>query len=241
MGDMSEMRGVITVVVFLGVFVTLLGLLFATPFGVISQELRNVTVPTTWEGLNVASYNFTETWNGTLRTDTGSGNDFMLGGKYWHLEEYWAWAWSDFKLWLWDGDIPEWWLDSQNRGIELWSTQLAADMGTSCNITYSLRIPGDGEMTAIFSYDTDLYPSSWHAFWNYDLQILIGVKGILEGATIMNVWDIIGMLLFFQLPDMGAANIFGILLSFGIWACLGYLIFIFALRVVGAVFGGGGA
>jgi len=60
-----------------------------------------------------------------------------------------------------------------------------------------------------------------------------------QTGTGYNAWDLIGMLLFFQLPDVHW--IINILLALPFWVPVAYLTFIFILRAIGAIFGGGGA
>ncbi len=57
--------------------------------------------------------------------------------------------------------------------------------------------------------------------------------------TSANAWSIMSQILVFDLPEVN--SIINILISVPIWIGIAYLSFIIILRVVGAIFGGGGA
>jgi len=89
-----------------------------------------------------------------------------------------------------------------------------------------------------FGYDETLYSSPENA-WNYHgLNMLIGID-FDQVSTGYNAWSLIAMLLFFQLPEIHW--VINALIAVPIWLCVGYLSFIFILRSIGAIFGGGGA
>jgi hypothetical protein len=90
-----------------------------------------------------------------------------------------------------------------------------------------------------FDYPTAAYEGTGDPTHTCGLAMSIGQE-FSERMTQINAWTLITGLLFFQLiPDL--PFIVNVLIEVPIWICEAYLIFIFALRVIGAVFGGGGA
>jgi hypothetical protein len=100
-----------------------------------------------------------------------------------------------------------------------------------------------------FYYNCSLYPppaapsSAYYgqASPTHDCGLAMSIgQGFSERATQLNAWTLITGFLFFQLiPDLPI--IISLLIECPIWICEAYLLFIFVLRVIGAVFGGGGA
>jgi hypothetical protein len=90
---------------------------------------------------------------------------------------------------------------------------------------------------AYFYYDQTLYATPSLAYVAGKLQMILGID-FNERNTQVNAWSLISSFLTFQLlPNVDP--ILSLLLEIPMWVCEGYLTFIFVLRVLGAVFGGG--
>lgn len=94
-----------------------------------------------------------------------------------------------------------------------------------------------------FSYNGSAYDYPTQAYEQSvagnGLHMSIGID-FNERYSQINAWTLILSILSFQtIPDLEPTM--SILISSPIWICEGYLAFIFALRIIGAVFGGGGA
>jgi len=249
MGDISEMRGLVTVISFIGCFALILSLI-PSQFLIAGYEGRTVTPPDYFEAIDIQS--FKETWVYTMN-ETGGGLHY---GMYWvdvdigsrdfdlayrpanetdHnivLTHYWS-EWiilpfshrMDFinKEGISRGDILE--EDELNNDYNNENSQYKAECSH-----FFVRV--------YFGYNETLYSSPIDAYDHHGLTILIGIN-FDQAGTGYNAWDLIGMLLFFQLPDIHW--IINILIAIPLWACIAYLTYIFILRTIGAIFGGGGA
>jgi hypothetical protein len=90
-----------------------------------------------------------------------------------------------------------------------------------------------------FDYPTAAYEGVGVEGRTCGLSMSIG-QDFSERSTQLNAWTLITGFLFFQLiPDLPV--VMSLLIEAPMWIAEAYLLFIFALRVIGAVFGGGGA
>jgi hypothetical protein len=103
---------------------------------------------------------------------------------------------------------------------------------TTFNIIFNYNVTA-------FDYPTAAYEGTGAEDRICGLSMSIG-QDFSERMTQMNAWTLITGFLFFQLiPDLPV--IISLLIEAPMWIAEAYLLFIFALRVIGAVFGGGGA
>ena len=115
-------------------------------------------------------------------------------------------------------------------------------------IQYTLK-SSSTTFQAQFSYNISAFTAPSQAYQNLTrmgnetstggLSLTIGID-FSERASQINAWDLITGFLFFQLIPQLPTTI-SLLIEVPIWIAEAYLIFIFILRVIGAVFGGGGA
>lgn len=107
---------------------------------------------------------------------------------------------------------------------------------TSFSVQFNYNITA---FTAPSQAYQNLTRSGSHTSSDGYLGIIIGVD-FSERNTQLNAWNLITGFLFFQLiPDLPYT--LSLLIEAPIWVCEAYLLFIFVLRIIGAVFGGGGA
>jgi len=248
MGDIAELRGFIVVISFIGILILLL-LWIPSEFYTLSEEQRQVSTPEYYEGGSTLVYNYSQTHSATVNYSGGTFEDMFVLGGHWqdittfecdsdeimilHLTTVW------YLFIPWTEHHRMHWRDSS--GIEL------ATDDDQLNIAI-LDAHEYGEMyvihcdhffeSAIFTYNQTSYTSYADAWSHDDLQLWLGITWD-QQSTSVNAWNLVAMLLFFQLP--GIHPIVNALLAIPIWACVAYLTFIFILRVIGAVFGGGGA
>jgi hypothetical protein len=253
MGDISEIRGLVTVVSFIGVTVLLMGLI---PPQFFEEEYEGLTVipPEVFEGIDIQS--FKETWNYCLNETGGAdkGNYYMVEIKNVEQEFFGG---HDLDLWYkkanetqLDLHIEHWyakwifflvsdglkWTNKKgiSRGLTLDSQELDADYSNS-GMEYTAECK-HLEVKAYFGFNDTLYSSATEA-WNYHgLWVFIGIN-FDQSATAYSAWDLIAMLLFFQLPDIHW--FINALISIPLWIAIAYLAFILILRAIGAIFGGG--
>lgn len=250
MGDLSELRGLITIGSFIGVFVLLFGL---TPpqLLVADYEGRTITTPEYWEVVDIQS--FAETWsyimnetggettgNWLYRVGVDIGNhNFDLFYRQANQSNLLLYLEHYFSEWV---ILPYWhkldWINGEgfSHGEYLESSELDSDWANDkavykaeCN-HFFIRV--------FFWFNETLYSSPTEAWNHHGLNIMVGID-FDQVSTSYNAFSLIAMLLFFQLPQVHW--IINALIAIPIWLCIAYLAFIFILRTAGAIFGGGGA
>ena len=248
MGDISEMRGLIVTMSFLGCLIFLIAI-FPPQFYAVEYEGREIEVPEYFEGLDIQHY--AETW--IYRMNETDGFEFQ---DYWYIVDvdignhdfdfWYAQAnktelkcllrhhWAEWIILIHHHDLE--WInrEGKNRGENLEVIELNEDYQNQqasykveCNHFYA---------RAYFGYNETIYSNVTHAWNQHDLHIFIGID-FDQTTTSYNAWALIGMLLFWQLPDMHW--VVNILISIPFWACIAYLSYILILRTIGAIFGGG--
>jgi len=230
-GDISELRGLLVVVPMLGLMVLLIGQI-PTNFYT-AGDMRFVTPPDEWEGVDLPS--FAEFWNSTsiqVLTDT-----FDIGGR--NLE----WVSNEagdsiYLLHLFGIGLLEseggTWKDRKGATVSFEGTQghqeindavLDAEYSGYGNmrfyVSYEVIV---FQLQVFFSFNETTYNNPSTAWANDDLNVGIGVEWD-ETNTQLSAWDIIGSLLFFQLPDLGV-TIVSTILAVPLWVCIGYIAFV---------------
>jgi hypothetical protein len=104
-----------------------------------------------------------------------------------------------------------------SRGGSLSGANLEADYDTalpyevSCSHTH---------LDVSFDYDEETYSNIEDAWNNHALSVFVGID-FDALATGLNAWDLIGMILFFQTPDVHP--ILNYMIGVPIWACIAWL------------------
>jgi len=251
MGDISEIRGLITVGTFLACLVLLIGLI---PSGFFPQtyEGRTVNVPEYFEAIDIAS--FIETWSATF--NESAGEDWKLAGYYenehykkdvdiggWDFDLIYSKANKAHKdiilqhWWGWFGMQWTWliWYNSEgiDRGEILSGSEIDEDYSDEA-MTYVAKTE-DFQCRAYFGFNDTKYSSPTEAWDNYELDILIGMK-FDQVNTSINAWSLISMLLFFQLPEVHW--IINALIAIPIWITVAYLIYVLIIKIIPFIAGG---
>ncbi|MBA7492010.1 hypothetical protein ES702_02559 [subsurface metagenome] len=255
MGDISEMRGLVFAVTFLGVLTSLL--LWIPPELYTAGESRTVYVPPIFESIEV--YDFVET--NTIQFNETGGSYYWIDSTFyimgvdignWDCNLYYRIA-NETGLKVRLNHVHyEWlifpahhnlkWYDAQSveRGTLsgfLSVSEIQANAETGNNATSKWRASCDHfTYHTTFSYNGTTYNNFTHAWNNQDLYAFFGVD-FTHVNTSYNAFHLVAMLLFFQLPYMNPY--INMLLAIPLWACIAYLVYIFVLRTIGAIFGGG--
>lgn len=268
MGDVSEVRGLIVIITFVGSLVLLYGLI-PSNFLVSYTETRSVTVPDYFDSIDLIQY--AEPWNITLDetggtaiddvyyyTDVDSDGDGLFGGHDVDMDYKRAnQTGTKFIAVLhiirqWFGLIVDThhlnWRNTQGRTVSttfdygpyssvqaITVTQLESDMGSEGSTRYTVSCE-HFYADVYFAYNTTTYSSVTDAWDHHGLSTFWGINFDQTGTS-YNAWNIIGMLLFFQLPNVHW--IINLMLNIPLWVGIAYLCFILILRAIGAIFGGG--
>ena len=250
MGDISELRGLIFVVTFLGSLLLLIAWIPPQLFE--ASEGRTVSVPDLFESIDVWSFAETFTYQmnetggssiGTMYYITNSGLD--IGNRdftfYYRqanetpleLKMQHNWFWFIFP----QLEMMEWMnYKGVSRGVILSVDEMEDDSPDNETVQYRVISPKKGwQYFASFSFNSTLYGNFTHA-WDFHGLHFFWAVNFDQVGTSFNAFQLIGMLLFFQLPDI---NVYiNALMAIPIWACVAYLVTIFILKVIPLIGGG---
>lgn len=259
MGDISELRGLVTVGTFLGVAVLLIGWIPSDLYD--SPEMRLIETPEgVFETIDIYSFAeaesflMNETGGGTLwfdstyyEMDVDIGNhdiDFYYkkiaeSGKATRLFHYY------FELWgLWPANHYLRWYD--RHGVErgtgavnsyLEISVIEENVEPTSEATSRFKASCDHTSYYVtFVYNASDYNTYEEAWTGGELGVHFGVN-FDDVGTSYSAFDIIAGILFFSMPN---TNVYiNAMISIPIWIAVGYIIFILVLRAIGAIFGGG--
>jgi len=244
MGDISEMRGLVTIVSFIGCLALIMS--FIPPqFLIADYEGRTIEPPLYFEAIDLQSY--ASTWNHTMN-ETGSMQivkPLTIGGhvcQFWyHRKTYppekkinmlhkWAIIILPQTHWMWFTSST-----GIDRGQALGEYELDADYSLNGDLSYTISC-SHFSASGFFGFNETLYSSPSEAWTNGELVFLIGVNFDQVGTS-YNAWDLIAKLMFFQLPNIHP--IVNALIAIPLWVATAYLAYILILRAIGALFGGG--
>jgi hypothetical protein len=243
LGDISEMRGLIVVICFLAGFFLLASLM---PPQFMSSQVNATGNPNPNENLdsynilgwnqsvslqllNAGGINYTAVRGFNVAIASTASSASLFG---WTYAEWWGFTWAiDYFQWNYrNGTL----IATQYFPVSLLDT-----MDTN-GITLLFQIKNTHCWFNIgFTYDNGTYASPSLALADDELYMNFN-SGFDESGSQMNAWTLLTGVIFFQ-PISGIPYYLSLLIAFPIWICIAYLMFIFVLRMIGAVFGGGGA
>lgn len=113
------------------------------------------------------------------------------------------------------------------RGTTLYSDEIESDMenGTARYVVKCNHF----QMNCWVGYNTSLYNSVEDAWDNNGLSLMFAIEWDEKGTGI-NAWNLIGLLLFFQLPNIHWT--LNALIAIPLWLMIAYLIFAFVMAVI---------
>jgi len=242
MGDLSEIRGLITVTSFMSAFL-FLTLLIPSAFNIGGYEQqRQINVPEYFEAIDIQS--FAETYNIT------TGNDFAevyfsIGG--WNLlwevkpsqECYVFFSFDSWWIFKWNFQSFHWY---NKNGIEkstLLNLQPPGHYGNhyviewkningNQTIQFSTQNP-NVQLIVFFGYNTTEFSNVQDAINNDALSVLFCIN-FDQVNTSFNAWNLIGMLLFFQMPNVHPT--INMLIAIPLWVVIAYLIYVLILKAL---------
>jgi hypothetical protein len=240
----AENITLVTVISFLSMFFILVA---SMPSGILQspQQGKVINVPEYFEAIDL-SY-FAATKNFTL----GTGYvvyDFALGGWNFQFEVndvnqgFLLFTYDSWAIFKWNYESFTWHNNkgitvSVNEGIYLrggshnilkW-TQLDPNYDSNSSLCeFTLDNPKT-QCKIYFAFNTTRYNSPYAALQSGDLNCLIAI-GIDKVNTSINAWNFIGMLLFFQAPDVHP--LLNAIIAIPIWVMIAWLIYILILKAI---------
>lgn len=258
MGDISELRGLIVVVTFLGVTGLLIAWMPSQLYA--GGEYHEVYVPEVFEGMDI--YNFVDTantpmnetqgWTYPLDTswyicepdDDGEGdpeiggrnvnmwykkaNESGLAVKHEHLYGAFIFTFSHF--------MKHYDRNGIDRGTHLEVAEIQDNSEDNQTSRFKVQCR-HFHMTAIFNFNYTKWGNFTNAWNHNELYVFHGID-FDQSSTGYNAWDLIAKLLFFQMPA-GIPFYINAILAIPIWVATAYIVVILVYRTIGAVFGGG--
>lgn len=255
LGDISELRGIIAIGSLLGILVLLITWI-PSGFLITDYEGRTITPPEYFEAVELEKY--ATTWNITF--DGSHSKEYWYFGIYhyyisfeiggydlrllyarpnhtisgyddgilviWHMEKWWIFETGFHEM--------EFSNQGEDRGISLSRTELDDDYDRN-DLSYTVEC-SHVQMDIFLAFNETAYNSPSEAFDDSNLKMMLGVEWD-QVQTSMAAWKIIGMLLFFQLPNVHW--MINAIIAIPIWLGIAYISYILILRAIGAVFGGG--
>lgn len=209
-------------------------------FNANAKEYSDVSkqVPDVWNGISLGSFNLTESWNTTLNWNSPIERGFDLGNRNLGLqEEYHIGSIQGLRLWHKYGagliytELMDWYdLDMiLIRASELRSNNLDDEFEQNNNLFYKVQCEGQGVgllgsstkffVYAIFSFNQTVYDLPSDAWYNNDLDILVGINPEQSGMGNDILFYLTALLTFnsyqvFGTTDLWAVYLNGIISSF---------------------------
>lgn len=231
MADLSEFRGVLVAVSFLSVF----GILIAgipSEFNISESSTRILGIPDYFEASQIQS--FAETYDFNFTSAGGSTGAIEFGGYYFH--QFWltggssnySYIYRMSKFWIFYHfeELGEFFHNGISLGDTLYQTRLDSDYaeGNVSNLKYTVTFGSTTQMIMFFSFNTSTYGSPMEAWANDELSCLWAMA-FDQLNTSYNAWDLIAMLLFYEVPNVH--TVLNIFIKIPIWICIVYLTYSF--------------
>lgn len=239
----------LVILVLLSTF-TLLVLTIPYDFYVLAKEYRQQDIPEYFEALDLSMYantyvinitddDYEEHWG---PDETGHHMKFSA---WTDIPGYWGFGSGHvminehyYKFWIWNtGYHRQEWITKNgiSRGLSLQDEDIDLDFNKDTDIAeYSVKCK-HFEMNAWIHYDSETFSCSKDAWDNYDSEPFNGISILFaidfdEMGTGMNAWNMIGMILFFQMPQVHL--ILNLLIAIPLWVCIAWLTFAFIIAVI---------
>jgi len=236
----------------MGAFAFILLVSFAGLITVIPAEIVNAInytnpskkIPESWNGIELGGYNFTDIWNTTITNDDTS-TYIELGGRNFRFGTWTLFSNPTFiKLnhrygFLLLLEEAMHWFIEEDLGAELWYEGNLDDAYEEYEeLEFEVICYGRGwgsnyvKVTSILSFNSTTYETPSIAWYNNDLDILIGINS--ENTNYQrDIWLLISNLLTFNtLYVFGTTELYAVILN-GILASIIYVpIIIFATAII---------
>ena len=247
-GDTSgEIKGLIVVITFLSTFFIITAMI---PSGFLqtAPEGRTVDVPEYFEGIDIQSYADTYVINLTV-TDFIEYDEFSFGGwemKYtdWNPPDCLIWIRTQAKWWVfrWDFQYFKWY---DKEGVEQSESTWIGEYHEKQAISYDAldeayeNFGKEGlrwilkniytQMVVYVGFNMTKYSKPSDALNNGELSLLLCMN-FDKTNTSYNAWNLVGAILFFQMPDVHPA--INALIAIPLWVMIAYLVYVLILKAI---------
>jgi len=247
MGTASgEIKGLILVLTFLSTFFLIVTMI---PSGFLIngnevKEYREIRVPKYFEAVDVQSFAESILLN---LTSSGVDEKFTLGGwnvrfEYWqYFKSFSCYTYNSWWIFNWDFDDFHWYdvdgIDRSKYYSMIFQDRQMCYLEDVDNLyeNYGNRglkwilKNGRTQFVLFFGFNETTYDSPSEALFNDDLHVLICVN-FDKVNTSFNAWNLIGAILFFQMPDVHP--VINMLIAIPIWTLIAYLVYVLILKAI---------
>jgi len=254
MGDISELRGLIIVVTFLGILVFLIGII-PTQF-LEAGQMRQVYVPDIFETIDLYQYAEYKTiqlndtggglwWSDSsyYRADIDIGNHnvdlYYKRANYTNKNMFVVHITYEWIIFPADHELE--WINAQGLvrsedvlGSRRIFLQEIEEDTTGGIAKYQVRCDHFTLFTQL-AYNTTTYSSIEEAWDMGEYYAFFGIN-FDDVGTSYNAFALIGMLLFFQLPE--THWIINAFIAIPLWATIAYLMYVLVIKVIPFIAGG---
>ena len=253
MGDLAELRGIILVISFLSCFFIIVS---AMPTAFLQnnekQRMIDLSIPEVYRAYDIVWLNYSE----VEHVDSSEANhaatnhwkEFNIGGwdvqLRWIIDptfnEYRMMVWHESKWWIFITDahgmkwfnqsgflVSDPWAGDNNDHV-CWVNKIVDCFDENGFAKFRVQCDHFG-MDMILHYNATKYSDFFEAFKSNDFDALFGIQPS-DINTKLAAWDLIGRLLFFQLPEIHPA--LNLLIAIPIWVCIAYLIYVLVLKAI---------
>lgn len=269
MGNMSEYRGLIVIITFVAITLLLIGMAASESPTMFSTSNTEGSSPLTGEGVPAPNAFFS--WNSSTtlllndskaeQTISIGGSDIMFGdrsdggsikflqvetfnsfyGIFTYNREDFTWYNTTSKLKISvQHDVysnAPWMVRHSHQVLDMDTLDTIYGTGNITDMTFELR-NSKTKITIQIGFNVTEYDTPSDALADEGLSILIN-QNFSDRDTSINLVAFISGLFLFSIP--GVDPTVCAIISFALDSALAYIVFIFVLRIIGSVFGGGGA
>lgn len=247
MADISELRALIVVVVFLGCMSMLITLI-PPGFQGATSNIRDYNIPEYFDVNEEMAWNFSDakTFNISLGYWTPFDWIDVVGGwkilfhagyrvdgtiQMWmqHLDYWWIFSWvNDGFHWTSSASGIEYSTSSLSKIIMMFESDLDAVFAADGKLRFSMEC-NHVKLNFWMEFNTTTYSKPSDALHDNAIKCLIGI-GLDQINTSFNVFSIISMLLWFEFPDVHWTINWGI--RIGLWCAIAYVSAMFIMYLI---------
>jgi len=244
-GSLGELRPLVTIVSTLGLF-ALLVCMIPGEYSAAEYEGRELTVPEYFEGIDIQYF-------------ASIHNTTIVFGDPWPAYPDLFWEGFDLGGWNFEFEVNRksnvdyaalirydiWWIFKHNTHHLKWINSKGITVGNDygdlrftdldenydenineCRFTVKDDVM---QLMVYFGFNTTKYDTPTQALDQDELSVLFCV-GFDQLNTAINSWNLIGMILFFQMPDVHPA--INAIIAIPLWVCIAFLVYVLILKAI---------
>lgn len=236
---------IIFIITFLGIFIVLVGMIYAeSPELMAAQpQYRDVSIPEELEAFEVPvysyqSFNITWTAEGSFTQDFDFDDHttpFTYRFTAWNTTNDYSYdpvvlfiQWDSYP---WSGHGLDFWQEDTNYDTNLAFATMDTIYNETGELIFSVKTEDTQQLSFLcsFRWNETTYSTPSEALHNEGMLVYVGLTWEQEMSA-LNAWSIITMVLFFQLPDIHPA--LSLIIGLPIWVSISYIIFTIITKIV---------